>query len=203
MEMKRGSRKLWMLPIVGLLAFAVASETADQAELAAALERWERVGARSYSYDYQILCYCAPEWSHKVRVEVVKEEIVGIVYAEDVYLYKGDAQTPGKGNYTLAYEKGAPVPDVFENLLNIDENMREIQRAMAEREPDEFEAVYDKKTGIVCRLYANPGPVDGEVEFVVSNFTFTPRRPELETGCAAGQSEFVHLTPPGRPDERD
>lgn len=80
--------------------------------------------------------------------------------------------------------------------------MRNIEELMAEQTPFKYDAVYDDKIGIPCRVYADPvaGLADDESEFVVSNFSFTPERPALENGCAASENKFVHFPQPNYSD---
>ncbi|CAN5238591.1 hypothetical protein BH24PSE2_BH24PSE2_13650 [soil metagenome] len=190
--------------ILGMLVIAClsplesiqSSETPEEIELAAALDRWERLDAKDYSFDYQQLCNCLPEAKGKVRIEMVDGEIDTITYVDDVY-YRFASRT--EHWKAVVYPKGTPVPqEHWREFADIADIMRNIQELMAEQPPYEYDAVYDGQTGIPCRVYSDWvfAMADDESEFVVSYFSFTPSRPELETGCAAGQNEFAHFPQP-------
>lgn len=186
------------LVIACLSPFAVvqSADSPEQAELAAALERWSALNARDYSFDYQQLCNCLPQAKGKVRIDVVDGEIDALTYVEDVFFRNSSGTENWK---SVMYTKGTPVPrENWQEFADIDDLMRRLQKLMAEQQPYEYDAVYDDKTGIACSVYSDWvfGMADDEAEFVVSYFSFTPSRPELETGCAAGLNEFRHFPQP-------
>lgn len=173
-----------------------ASISTDEAELAAAIERWERLNADAYSYDFQRLCNCSPEAVATVHIESADEKIQSLTFVDDVYLrFIKD----GRHGRTLLHRQGSKVPEEFtEEFNDIVFMMHEMEAILADQTPYEYDAVFDTEIGIPCRVYVDMsgGAIDEEVEFVVSNFSFTPERPTIEIGCAASENKFVHFPQP-------
>lgn len=180
-----------------MMTMGASTISKDQAELAAAIERWERLDSNGYSYDFQRLCNCSPEAIAKVHITGVNGRIESLKFAEDVYYrYFLD----GRHGKELAHKQGTKVPEKFtEEFDDIVFMMGEMKAILARKPPPfEYDTVFDAEIGIPCRLYVDMsgGAIDEEVEFVVSNFSFKPERPNTEIGCAAGENEFAHFPQP-------
>ncbi len=185
---------IWVCGCTATMESPAISE--DQAELAAAIERWERLDAENYSYDFERLCNCSTEAVAKVHIEVIDGGIEHLTFAEDVYFRY---YLNGRDGKRLDHKKGSDVPEEFtEEFDDIVFMMGEMEAIVARNPPPyEYDAVFDSEIGIPCRVYVDMsgGAIDEEVEFVVSNFSFEPVRPSLEMGCAAGENDFAHLIP--------
>ena len=140
------SRSVLRLTLVAALITGCREPTNTGAQLTAALDRWERRGAGSYSVTVARYCECLPEWTGPVVVTV-------------------DA-----GIVSRHYERtGEPVPEqhagyfpTIEGLFAIIEEARRDRRQLVVR--------YDRTYGYPRRIDIDPElqPVDGGVTYVAS-----------------------------------
>jgi hypothetical protein len=79
------------LLVVATLAFATmscsitepSSRATDQLELTRNRQRWSGAGIHAYTFDYQLLCFCAPVATEPVRITVRQDAVVAVVFQRD------------------------------------------------------------------------------------------------------------------------
>jgi hypothetical protein len=59
------------------------SRAMEQVELTRNRQRWAAAGIHAYAFDYQLLCFCAPESTAPVRVMVRQDAVVAVVRRSD------------------------------------------------------------------------------------------------------------------------
>jgi hypothetical protein len=59
------------------------SRSDDRLELTRNRQRWTSAGMHDYAFDYQLLCFCAPESTEPVRITVRQDAIVSVVRQRD------------------------------------------------------------------------------------------------------------------------
>jgi hypothetical protein len=59
------------------------ARSADQLELTRNRQRWTSAAIHSYEFDYQRICFCAPESTQPVRITVRQDAIVAVVRRSD------------------------------------------------------------------------------------------------------------------------
>lgn len=127
-----------LFSMIGLAVFlgacssgAPSGDTALQAELRAAQKQWEQAGSDDYSYVGRWLCFCPPEYTDPVDVEVRAGEVTRVRYrdpgslgavpdperyrsVEGMFAYIQDAIEAGAASIDASYDGayGYPV-DVF------------------------------------------------------------------------------------------
>jgi len=77
--------------VVALLALSAircsitepSSRRDDRAELARNRQRWAGAAVHDYTFDYQLLCFCAPDATEPVRITVRQDAIVAVVRQRD------------------------------------------------------------------------------------------------------------------------
>ena len=119
-------------------------------ELSAALELWVGSGTDDYSYEFQRSCFCSPDYTSLIRIEVFD----GIV-SSAIYVGSGDPVT----DPTIA--------------LTIAELFDEIQAAI-DNEAFSIVATYDPVLGHPVNVAIDhiKNAVDDEMAFSVSAFQF-------------------------------
>jgi hypothetical protein len=59
------------------------ARSADQLELTRNRQRWTSAAIHSYEFDYQRICFCAPESTQPVRITVRQDAVVAVVRRSD------------------------------------------------------------------------------------------------------------------------
>ena len=72
-----------MLATVSCSITEPTSRDRSQAELTRNRQRWTAAGLHDYVYDYQRLCFCAPESTEPVRITVRQDAVVAVVRQSD------------------------------------------------------------------------------------------------------------------------
>lgn len=128
--------------------------TGPERELEANRELWEAVGPASYVFDYHVVCYCPPEITRAVMIEVEDDAVVAANYVDT----------------------GEPVdPFVPEEFPTVDDLFDEIESALA-GDPYSLEAVYDPELGYPTQVFIDfeENIADEEWGFVVSRLVSGP-----------------------------
>jgi hypothetical protein len=79
---------------LGMLSCSItepSSRATEQVELTRNRQRWAAAGIHDYAFDYQLLCFCAPESTAPVRITVRQDAVVAVVR-------QGDGFPAGTGN---------------------------------------------------------------------------------------------------------
>lgn len=83
--MRRRSCSVVMLMLVtmGCSITEPSSRETEQAELTRNRQRWIAAGLHDYVFDYQRLCFCAPESTEPVRISVRQDAVVAVTRQSD------------------------------------------------------------------------------------------------------------------------
>ena len=154
MSPKTNDRRSWdrlgRLVLVALTGFGCATSPLEPESdaLTRARSRWAAAAVESYSFEVQRFCFCGPDFTRRIRVEVIDGSVGTVVYVDS----------------------GEPVPDptaapVVEDLFD------EIQDAI-DREAHSLVAEYDADLGHPTEVSIDylEFAVDEEMAFSVTAF---------------------------------
>lgn len=111
--------------IIGMMTASCTILTTEEQELAEARDRWAAAGLTHYEFHYRRACFCGPDATAEMIIEVENGAIVAARYAET-----GDAVAPDRfGSF-----------DSIEGMFDV------IEDAIA-RDADELNVTYDAEHG--------------------------------------------------------
>ena len=115
------------------------------------LSIWRGKNIRSYHYQLRINCFCPPEITSPVTVEVRSGELASIRYTED----------------------GRPVTNEFFNRFTTIDKLFDILREAEERKADRISAEYDPVYGFPTNVFIDYlfSAADEELGFAFTGFT--------------------------------
>lgn len=147
----------WALPVATLLTACGSGPLGTVDNLERNLERWRAQEIDSYTYDYQLSCFCAGPAIQPVTIEVRAGELFAVT----------------------SRETGEPVdPEIVGDFPSVEDLFEEIREALR-REPFRFEATYHATLGYPQEMFVDfeERVDDDERSFTASNLQETDPAP--------------------------
>jgi hypothetical protein len=151
------------------------TSTAQQ-QLNTNLKKWDSLGISDYSLTFQRSCFCTPESTRPINIQVRDGSVTEARYADTGELIPDDRQYNKQSVYNLN-------ADGLFNLVQQGINSGAAQ----------VDATYDKQFGLPTSIYIDQigQAVDDEVSYTISNFQPEP----VFTTLAVGEEDGGGITP--------
>ncbi|WMP18367.1 DUF6174 domain-containing protein [Thiothrix lacustris] len=151
------------------------TSTAQQ-QLNTNLKKWDSLGISDYSLTFQRSCFCTPESTRPINIQVRDGSVTEARYADTGELIPDDRQTNKQSVYNLN-------ADGIFNLVQQGINSGAAQ----------VDVTYDKQFGLPTSIYIdqNQQIADEEVGYTISNFQPEP----IFTTLAVGEEDGGGITP--------
>jgi hypothetical protein len=160
------------------------TSSTPQQQLDANRQKWDSLGISDYSFTLQRSCFCTPESTRPINIQVRGDSVTSATYADTGELIPDDRQTNKQSIYNMNAD------GVF-NLIE-----QGIKSGAAQ-----VDAKYDPQYGLPTSIYIdqNQQIADEEVGYTVSNFKPEPMFTTMAMGEEDGGMPVIDPLPPVKP----